>query len=254
MNLINNMRNNNLLRKISIVLTFLMLGCLNLRADILTDARSRFSKGDYEQSAKLFEQSLKKGKPRAMVYYELARAFSKAGNNIDAVLNYRRALILDPGFTPAIVGLRESNVALGVPEERGDWRTTFSRWMPMDTVALIGAVFFWIGAFWLLLVFFHIVRWRIPAILLVLMGIAAVTLVWFCDPRILFHDEAMVLTQGGTSVLTAPAEQSEKIGNIPAGGIVRVLSRRGRWIYGELPHGTKGWFPSQGIAPLIPSS
>lgn len=238
------------------VLFALIISCLPcLHADTLLDARARFASGEYEQAARLFEQSLEQQVPNAGVFYELGRAFSKAGNNARAALSFRRALILDPRFSAARSALRESEMALGIsPPGKTDWRDIVIERMPMDFLTLAGTAIFWIGAFWLLLAVFRSRRGFSWGASLILIGLLVLALVWLCDPRITHRAQAMVLTHGGTTVLNAPADQSEKIANMPEGGVVRLLSQRGRWFYGELPTGTKGWFLTEGIVPVIPPS
>ena len=72
--------------------------------------------------------------------------------------------------------------------------------------------------------------------------------------RVAFCNTAVVLASGGTTVLNAPADQSEKVATLPEGGVVQLLSQRGRWFYGKLPGGVKGWFLTEGITPVIPPS
>lgn len=225
------------------------------RADGLSDARARFQDGEYEQASKLFEQSLEKSPPSAAVFFELGRALNKSGQEARAALNFRRALVLDPRFAPARSALQESNVALGIPPAKQDWRSDVGERIPLDSLTLGGTVLFWIGASVGLAAFFapvFRVRRLVAGILFLAMGFGALALAWLCDPRIAFANSAVVLTNGGASFLSSPADQSEKIASLPQGSLVEVLSQRGRWFYGQLPGGAKGWFLTEGIVPLIP--
>ena len=236
------------------VVLLLLLG-FYARADMLSDARARFRDGEYEQSAKLYEQALEKTPPSAAVFFELGRALNKTGQEARAALNFRRALILDPRFATARTALQEANVALGIPPVKQDWRTQVVERIPLDPLALAGAVFFWAGAFACLAAFVPpaLRRRRLVAgILFLLLGLSILSVAWVCDPRITLANTALVLTNGGTSVRSSPADQSEKISSLPQGSIVDLLSQRGRWFYGQLPGGAKGWFLTEGIVPLIP--
>lgn len=239
-----------------IVVLLLVLGSL-AGADVLSDARARFRDGEYEQAAKLYEQSLEKSPPGAAVFFELGRALNKTGQEARAALSFRRALILDPRFAPARSALQEANVALGIPPAKQDWRGWVVERISMDSLTLAGTVFFWAGAFAVLAAFLHpAIRGRRLAlgILFLLLGLSLLSVVWLCDPRIALANTAAVLTNGGTSLRSSPADQSEKIASLPQGSIVNVLSQRGRWFYGQLPGGAKGWFLTEGIVPLIPPS
>lgn len=226
-----------------------------LCADLLQDARARFQDGEYEQSAKLFEQALEKSPPSAAVFYELGRALNKAGQEARASLNFRRALVLDPRFAAARSALQESNVALGIPPAKADWRSRIVERIPLDSLTLAGTVTFWAGAFLFLSAFLvaTVRRGRLwLGILLLLAGLGQLAVVWVSDPRIEYANTAVVLTTGGTSLRNSPADQSDKIAAMPQGSTVNILSQRGRWFYGQLPGGAKGWFLTEGIVPLIP--
>jgi len=233
---------------------FFLLGT-QARADLVADARARFRDGEFEQAAKLFEQSLEKSTPSATVFYELGRTLNKTGQEARAALNFRRALILDPQFTPARSALQEANVALGIPMMKQNWRTQVIERIPLDALALAGAVIFWAGSFVGLAAFFPPAfrRGRLVAgFLFVLFGLSILSVAWLCDPRISLANTAIVLTTGGSSLRSSPADQSEKIAPLPQGTVIDILSQRGRWFYGQLPGGAKGWFLTEGIVPLIP--
>ena len=231
------------------VVLILLLGSL-ARADMLSDARARFRDGEFEQSAKLYEQSLEKSPPSAAVFFELGRALNKTGQEARAALNFRRALVLDPRFAPARTALQEANTALGISPVKKDWRSQVVERIPLDSLALAGAAIFWAGAFAGLAAFLG--RRLVAGILILIFGLSLLGVAWVCDPRIELANTAVVLTNGGAVLRSSPADQSEKIASLPQGGIVNLLSQRGRWFYGQVPGGLKGWFLTEGIVPLIP--
>lgn len=237
-----------------ITVLILALGVL-ARADVLSDARDRFRDGEYDQAAKLFEQSLEKSPPTAAVFYELGRALNKTGQEARAALNFRRALILDPRFAPARSALQESNVALGSPLAKQDWRAQVVERVPLDTLEVAGAALLWAGAFLGLAAFLPPAFRRarlVFGLLLLALGLALASVAWACDPRISLANTAIVLTNGGSVLRNSPADQSEKVASLPQGAIIDILSQRGRWFYGQMSGGTKGWFLTEGIVPLIP--
>ena len=259
-NSIQSMKNNPSLvgqasRKILLALQIIALAASisSLQAGALEDARARFADGEFDKAVKLYEQAMDTGSPSAAVFYELGRAFAKAGNEARAALNFRRALVLDPRFVPAANALRESNVALGIAPPAPGWRAKVLERVPMDALTIGGVSVFWIGAF----VSLFAVRTRrgrrlVMGIALVLAGATTLAAVWQCDPRITSRTEAMILRNGGADMLSSPTDQSEKLTTMPEGSVVRILSQRGRWFYGQLAGGTHGWFLTEGIVPLIP--
>jgi tetratricopeptide (TPR) repeat protein len=240
--------------KSSLIVLFLVLGTF-ARADTLSDARARFQDGEYEQAAKLFEGVLEKSPPSAAVFYELGRALNKTGQEARAALNFRRALILDPRFAPARSALQEANVALGIPPAKQAWRAQVLERVPLDSLVLAGTVIFWAGAFLGLAAFLTpaLRRGRLVAGgVFLLAGLSLLSVAWLCDPRISLANTAIVLTNGGSALRSSPADQSEKVAALPQGATIDILSQRGRWFYGQLPGGSKGWFLTEGIVPLIP--
>lgn len=240
-----------------ILTTFLvlLLSMAFAGADDLTDARARFDDGEYDQAVRLFEQYLEKAPPSAAVFFELGRALGKSGQEARAALNFRRALILDPRFAPARVALQEADTALGVPSPKQGWRPMVAERIPMDALALSGTLIFWVGLFAVLAAFLPSTLRRrrlVAGVLLLVISCGLFSLVGLCDPRVGSANTAVVLTNGGTALLSSPTDQAEKIASMPQGSLVEVLSQRGRWFYGQLPGGSKGWFLTEGIVPLIP--
>jgi hypothetical protein len=136
-----------------------------------------------------------------------------------------------------------------------DWKSRVVERIPLDVLALAGTVIFWGGAFLGLAAFFPPAfrkRRLVLGLLLVVSGLAMLSLTWLCDPRISLANTAIVLTTGGSSLRSSPADQSEKVAALPQGVTIDILSQRGRWFYGQLPGGAKGWFLTEGIVPLIP--
>lgn len=82
---------------------------------------------------------------------------------------------------------------------------------------------------------------------MLIIGASLLAVVWLCDPRIALTNSALVLTNGGTALLSSPAEQSDKLASLPQGSILTVLSQRGRWFYGELPDGKRDGFSPKGL-------
>lgn len=242
--------------KIRLLLAILLVASPALHADTLSDARARFADGEFEQSAKLFEQYLEKAPPQAAVFFELGRTFSKLGQEARAALNFRRALILDPGFQPALTALQETNTALGIPTPpKRSWIAIAREQIPMDLLTLGATTLAWLGLFTGLLAFFSRPTKAIAlclGFLMLCVGVAGVFAARLLDPRITEINAAIVLTTGGTTMLSSPADQSEKVASLPQGTVVKILSQRGRWFYGQLPRGARGWFLTEGIVPLIP--
>lgn len=73
-------------------------------------ANKAYVSQDYEKAIELYNALLEDGKSSAMVYYNLGNAHYKLGHVAPTVLNYERALRLDPGFEDAQHNLKMANL------------------------------------------------------------------------------------------------------------------------------------------------
>ena len=78
-----------------VLLTLLFLFPTTIQAITKQDADAEYSKGNYQQAIKDYEELLKAGES-AEIYYNLGNAYYRTENITRAVLSYERALLLNP--------------------------------------------------------------------------------------------------------------------------------------------------------------
>ena len=87
--------------KIRNILFFLLIQCLAWTAyaqdAAIKEAETAYTKEDYGKAIELYEGILKSNGDSPEIYYNLGNAYYKAGKIASAILNYERALVLDPG-------------------------------------------------------------------------------------------------------------------------------------------------------------
>ena len=80
--------------------TFFMALVCSVNADnnhsLLDSASVAYSKGEFSKAAKFYEMVLSSGKEAPEVYFNLGNAYYKSNNIARAILNYERAIKLDP--------------------------------------------------------------------------------------------------------------------------------------------------------------
>ena len=110
------------MNRIFIFLTVLIIGAgsMSLKAASLAEqGDSAYSKGDYQAAVAAYSAALKEGSS-AELLYNLGNAFYRQGDLGRAVLNYERALRLDPSMSDARANLAFVNTRItDKPGERG---------------------------------------------------------------------------------------------------------------------------------------
>ena len=224
-------------------------------AAIGADAPSAFAAKNYSEAVKLQERDAASAVPSAENYYNLGLANEKAGEPVRAALNYQRALLLDPGLSPARNAMSKLAAAHAIPVAPRAWTDDLTSFLHPDTLILGGNVLLWAGAFGLLFSI-QVRRHRgvvvALSVLALAIGVVAQAAGWLSDARLASAHPAIVSAKDGAVILTAPANNSASVVTVPAGTPVGVLSPRGAWTYVDLNGGAKGWIETSRLTPVVP--
>lgn len=242
-------------------MALLTLGIPSVFADALSDGEAAFQKGDFAGAARAFETALSSQGASAGLYYNLAMAQMRSGEAPAATLSLRRAILLDPRNVDARMALSDLERSQGVPAASSHWT---ARWpdlvaekVPLKFLTLAGSLLGWLGAFLLLMALFRRQKkWGTVAasVLLVVVGIGMYGVALRADPRFSQRNFAVVVSEAGATLLSAPADQSAVIVRMPAGSPVHVRRRSGDWSYCETPSGEKGWTTTTSIERVVPAA
>ena len=219
------------------------------------DAVAAYASGDFAAAAHNFQTALTTHPSSPDLFYNLAMSLKKEGDAGQAALNFRRALLLAPRMADARAGLSDLERAKGIPPGTADWRTRLFEHLPISTALVAGFAVFWLGAFgalWAMMRSSTGGIWTGTA--LALLGILAFSIGYLSDPRFIWRDGAVVVAAGGAALLSAPADSSEALANLPAGFPVHLEKKRGEWSYVALENGAHGWMPASALAALVPAS
>ncbi len=217
-------------------------------------ANQAYSRGDFKAAREAYTALVKTGARSANLFYNLANTDYRLGEKGPAILNYERALALEPGHPEAganlallrgETGARIANPAdLPLWQRALEWPREFAgRW-----VAWIAAAAFWIAVF----SFAPLpgrrrvaIAW-LPAVLgLAVLAWAGGAVAWEAS-----RGAEWIVTGSAVKAKTAPADSSKPTGTLPPGSEVRLLLESGEWLYVLLPDHSRGWIARSEAEPL----
>jgi tetratricopeptide (TPR) repeat protein len=206
-----------------------------------------YEQKQYDSAAYYFEQIAAVKSQNAAVYYNLGNAYYRLNKVAPAILNYQRALRIDPGHTQAKdnLTLAQSRIANRIVPVSDIF---FVRWWQsltgsdmVTTWAILALVFFVLVIAIAFLRRFQKNR-GIPVQLQGILG-----LLCFCF-LLLGFSAAKSSTEHDTAVVMendAPLMNGDQKGKplmlVPEGTTVKILSEKGTWVEVSLPDGRNGW-------------
>ena len=156
-----------------------LLATVCVQADTIADGNAAFAKSDFPAAIRAFESVLATHGPSAGLYYSLGMAQQKDGQHAQAALNFRRAIMLDPGMVDARMALSEIERSQAVPSVPANWREFVAEHAPLKALLIAGCVLAWLGAFLFLFVVFARAGRLFPIVGAV--GLVAAGTGLFCD-------------------------------------------------------------------------
>src|SRR6266404_3569593 len=207
-------------------------------------ANQEFAAGDFKAAIADYEEVVRAGQDAPNLFYNLGNAYFRQRDFGRAILNYERALALDPRHPEAQANLRiardEARALELIPARAERW---FS-FATLNQYALTATIAFWIGAFALLVFIFN--RRRAALVLSILsLSILAIALAAVYQLASGKNGEQLaVVIADNTEARLATADTAGRVLTLPSGSEIQILSRRGDWIYAALPNDLRGWMPA----------
>lgn len=220
-------------------------------------ADSAYQINDYISAIQIYEELLQKGEA-AEIYYNLGNCYYKVDNIAKAILNYERALLLQPGNENVRINLELANAKtidkiVAIPDVFFvSWIENMSKMMSSDSWAKISVVFF-IFLLILLGFYFFIKSSRfqkigfIGAILCFFVVLVANIFAFQLRKRLLSHNEAIVLLPS-VIVRSTPSDSGTSLFILHEGTKVNIKDNlMHEWKEIVLEDGKVGWIPSSAI-------
>lgn len=211
-------------------------------------AAAAYNHRDYNTAARLYEDLWRSTPYSATACYNLGNTYYRMNRIPEAVLQYQRALFLNPDMKVArenciLAQQRIPNAIREIPD------IFFVRWW--NLISSGAKANFWAAS--ALISFFGflglILLYRLRPDKIPVQAVAAVALLWIClmVPAYFSAENtrsttlAVVMTHNAV-LYTSPNSEKGRI-PVPEATIVRMGERKGTWISVTLPDNRNGWIP-----------
>ncbi|MDD4631929.1 MAG: tetratricopeptide repeat protein [Proteiniphilum sp.] len=226
-----------------------------------SEAAQAYRNQDYKKSIELYEQLVTQGirenKESAQLYFNLGNAYFRDNKTGKAILNYERALLLDPGDGDIRHNLRFArNRTVDRINTAGDlfitnWFHAVRNLYNSNAWANIGIMFFilfliTVGVF----LFIRILWIRKSAFYtgIVLFVLMIMTNIFaFSQKSERIHRNYAIVMTGAARVNASPDENSNALFELHEGTKVKVRSSDANWYEIEIANGSVGWTSKQNV-------
>jgi len=219
-------------------------------AETWNQANQAYQQKNYTQADTLYSQLLAKGVYGRELFFNLANTDVQRGDKGKAILNYQRALVLDPQFAQAKINLHSLVQSVGELEPDSIkftlgyyslyflWGTAISGWLTILGLAWLA---FRRGSSLARLVLFV----AIPLFLL-----SGGLLAWIGSGN---RSSGLAFTiRAPIDIRLGPGRSARVVRTLGLGVPLRLLSVRGEWSLCEIEDGASGWVPTETVDTVVP--
>src|SRR5260370_26922851 len=208
-------------------------------------ANQEYAAGDFKTAIDDYEELVRSGQDTPNLFYNLGNAYFRKNDFGRAILNYERALALDPHHPEAEANLRiardEAHALELMPDK---WESVFA-FATENRFVVAAAVAFWIGMFSIAALAFNRRRGLIALSILSLSIFALAMLASYELDRGKNGRGLAIVTGENVEARLATADNANRVLTLPAGSEIQIVSERGDWIYATLPNNLRGWMPAK---------
>jgi len=235
------------MKSLCLIATIFLLGVGSTFADSAADfakANGEYAAEHYQAATEGYEALVRAGESNSALFYNLGNAWYRRGDRARAILNYERALTLDPHHAEATANLQLVRDQTRALELAPQWSDRFLSTIDSTGYTCIAAGGFWIGLFFLATYFFRRSMARILGMLagFIICG-SAVYAIYALENGNRGASLAVVLKKN-IEARVATADNANTVLALPQGSEVKLLSTRGDWSYAALPNNLQGWIPT----------
>lgn len=225
--------------------------------NVIKEAETAYMEEDFTKAIELYEGILKTYGASAEIHYNLGNAYFKAGEIAPSILNYERALLLNPADGDIRFNL---NVAKQKTVDRIEpigqfflvkWFDGIQNILSVNSWGAVGIVCF-IGLIACLFLFFFSKWIRLKKIgfyigILMLLVVILANVFASRQKHSLLNRNSAIVFSSTVTVKSSPDRSGTDLFVIHEGTKVFVRSTLGEWSEIELEDGHVGWMPSKDI-------
>lgn len=218
---------------------------------IIDSANANYTQGNYEAAIDYYNQVLDAGYEAAEIYYNLGNANFRSNKTTQAIINYERALMLNPDDEDVQFNLQLSKQYVVdkidvLPEFfLTKWYKSFVRMFSSNTWAIVSMIGLVLGLIFILIYFLVQSRglkkigfWL--GLLFIVVSITTFTFSYHQKQFALAKDNAIVVTPT-VVVKSSPDKSGTDLFIIHEGLKVIITDELGEWQEIKLTDGSKGW-------------
>jgi tetratricopeptide (TPR) repeat protein len=210
-------------------------------------ANQQYDQGKFNEAKKLYDSIVANGHYSAVLFYNLGNAEFRLDHKGESILNYERALALEPAHPEARANLAFARDQTGAKIAARDWRDLILADLNPNTYSWAAALAGWIGLFAFVSILLKL-RTDNQALWLALVCCAAVFGYTIFAIRHLDKERTVaIVTAKVAEARFAPADNSTLAATLPTGSRVWILEQRGAWSYCELPDNNRAWISASTI-------
>ena len=231
---------------------FLLASGLALPAHGAADAQfakanQEYAAGHFREAIADYEALVRAGEFSSNLFYDLGNAWFRSGNFGAAILNYERALAIDPRHAEAEANLRIArDEARALELKKGAMESALAS-ATATQYSIAAAIAFWMSIFFAARLIF--VRQRSGG----LVGVLIISLAIFAGAIFALYTlengtrgKALAIVTGeNVEARLATADNANSVLALPPGSEIKILSTRGDWVYAALPNDQRGWIPAR---------
>ena len=225
------------------------------------EAEAAYRQNSFAESIKLYESEIGKNKQikkeSPELYYNLGNAYFRDNQIAKAILNYERALLLDPGDSDIRHNLRFAKTRIEDKIDSADsffinqWIRSIQNLFSANRWAIIGIVLF---LALIIAVGSYVISTQITVRKISFYsGIVLLTLVIIANAfafkqkiKIVNRSTGIVMS-ASVSIYTSPDAHSQELFRLHEGSKVRIKREEGNWFEIVIANGSVGWLQKKNI-------